>query len=323
MPAKTPRQANSACSSGDSREKLQSRVFCRVRCRSGRSRGPPVRTPIGLPSRASSAWGGSSLTRAAASSMASGKPSSRRQISATAPTFWPVSLNLGATAWARSVNSRTEAYCPAVPASRAAPAGGTGSGGTGNSCSPLSLSMVRLVTRIFRPGAVASSSASSGAASVTCSKLSSTSSSRLRRYDTRSARSLSPEVFSPSPAAIAPGTRSADGTDASSMNRTPSAKPSRSRPAASTASRVFPEPPGPVRVTSRTPSPRTRASTAAISCSRPTSGVGGTGSSPAVGTASPGVSLPAGWVRVNRSLSSTARSFSTRRCRPAASVKRW
>jgi hypothetical protein len=59
------------------------------------------------------------------------------------------------------------------------------------------------------------------------------------------------------------------------------------------------------RVTSRTPSLRTRASTAATSCSRPISGVSGTGSAPA-GTASPEGSLPVGWVRVNRSLSSTA-----------------
>ena len=35
------------------------------------------------------------------------------------------------TAWARSVNSRTEAYCSAVPAFRTAPAGGTGSGEPG------------------------------------------------------------------------------------------------------------------------------------------------------------------------------------------------
>ena len=68
----------------DSRPKLQSSVFLRVRCRSGRSSGPAVSTPIRSSSRASSACGGSSLIRAAASSMASGRPSSLRQISATA-----------------------------------------------------------------------------------------------------------------------------------------------------------------------------------------------------------------------------------------------
>jgi hypothetical protein len=113
------------------RLRLSEALFFRVRCRSGASRGPPVRTPIRSTSRANRACGGSSLARAAASSMASGKPSSRRQISATAPTFWPVSLNPGATAWARTVNSCTAAYRPAVPASGTVPAGGTGSGGTG------------------------------------------------------------------------------------------------------------------------------------------------------------------------------------------------
>ena len=73
-----------------------------------------------------------------------------QKISATASTFRLVRRNPGATAWARSVNSRTEAYCPAVSASPA-PGGGTGSGGTGNSCSPLSLSVLRLVTSIPRP----------------------------------------------------------------------------------------------------------------------------------------------------------------------------
>ena len=110
---------------------------------------------------------------------------------------------------------------------------------------------------------------------MTCSKLSSASSSRRgRRYDSRSVISWPAEVFRPSPAAIAGATRSAAETEASSRNRAPSAKPGPSRRAASTMSRLFPTPPGPVRVTSRTPSPTTRSSTAAISCSRPSSGVG-------------------------------------------------
>jgi hypothetical protein len=77
------------------------------------------------------------------------------------------------------------------------------------------------------------------------------------------------------------------------MNRIPSAKAGRSRPGASTASRLFPEPPGPVRVTSRTLSLPTRASTAATSFSRPSGGVGGTGSAPGAGTASLGSRRPA------------------------------
>ncbi len=61
------------------------------------------------------------------------------------------------------------------------PGRGTGSGGTGNSCSPLSRSALRLVTTSTTSGAAASSWASSGAAPVTCSKLSSTSRTCLER----------------------------------------------------------------------------------------------------------------------------------------------
>ena len=51
--------------------------------------------------RANSACGGRSLTRAAASSMASGNPSSRRQIAATVSAFMVVSVKPGLTSWAR------------------------------------------------------------------------------------------------------------------------------------------------------------------------------------------------------------------------------
>ena len=131
VPANTPRRANSACSPPDSRSKLQSRVFRSVRCRSGRSRAPPVSSPILSSSRASRACGGSSLTLAAASSMASGSPSSRRHISATAPAFPLVSSKPADAACARCTNRRTEAHRCTSAASPPAPVGGTGSGGTG------------------------------------------------------------------------------------------------------------------------------------------------------------------------------------------------
>src|ERR1700748_2387804 len=177
--------------------------------------------------------------------MASGSPSSRRQISATAPALALVSSKPGATACARSANRLTEAYRCRSAGSWPGPAGGTGSGGTGNSCSPLSRSTVRLVASTTRPGAAPSSSASSGAAPVTCSKLSSTSSRRLgRRYDSKSAISGPAEVFRPSPAAIAAATRPASETEASATKRAPSANPRPSRPAASTMTRALPPPPG-------------------------------------------------------------------------------
>ncbi len=252
--------------------------------------------------------------------MASGSPSSRRQISATAPAFPLVSSKPADAACARSTNKRTDAHRCTSAVSPPAPIGGTGSGGTGNSCSPLSRNTIRLVTSATTPGAAPSSSATTGAAPITCSKLSSTSTSRrARRYDFRSVISPPPEVLSPSAAAIAAITSSAARTEPSSTNRTPSSKPAPTRCATSTASLLFPTPPGPVRVTRRTPSARTRSPTAATSSSRPTSGVAGTGTAPASDAPSPALSR-AGALS-NRSLSSTARSFSTRRCSSAAAEK--
>ena len=66
-------------------------------------------TLIRSPSRSSSACGGSSLIQAAASSMASGRPSRVRQIPAMAWALSMVSSNPGATARALATNRRTEA----------------------------------------------------------------------------------------------------------------------------------------------------------------------------------------------------------------------
>jgi hypothetical protein len=59
-------------------------VALKVRCRSGRSRAPPVRSFRRLVSLCSIDLGGSTVILAAASSMARGRPSSLTQISATA-----------------------------------------------------------------------------------------------------------------------------------------------------------------------------------------------------------------------------------------------
>ena len=144
--------------------------------------------------------------------MASGRPSSR----GSPVTFLALSLvnsKSSAAACALSANSRTEAYCCALAVAPSVPASGTGSVRTGNSCSPLTRSTIRLVTSATTPGAAPSRVVTSGAASVTCSKLSSSSNScREYRYDSRSLSSLPPDVLSPSPAAIAAATRSAAGT---------------------------------------------------------------------------------------------------------------
>jgi hypothetical protein len=69
-----------------------------VRCRAGRSRPPPVNSGSRCCNRARSAGGGRILTRAAANSIASGKPSRCRQMAATASAVSAVSAKSGCTA---------------------------------------------------------------------------------------------------------------------------------------------------------------------------------------------------------------------------------
>ena len=69
------------------------------------SRGPPVSSGSRCSSRSSSACGVSSLIRAAASSIASGRPSSRAQMPATAEAFSVVSVKPAFAALARSTNN--------------------------------------------------------------------------------------------------------------------------------------------------------------------------------------------------------------------------
>src|SRR6266567_2158819 len=95
--------------------------------------------------------------RAAASSMASGNPSRRTQISAMVRVLAGVNCKSGLAVCAHSRKSATAAYC-----ARASPSGrwvrsGSASGGTGNSCSPRRCRTARLVTRILSPGQLVSS----------------------------------------------------------------------------------------------------------------------------------------------------------------------
>ena len=112
--------------------------------------------------------------------MASGMPSSARQIRATSSAVASSTWKSGRTAAARSASSRTEAY-PAIWLPPSLGAGGTASGGTGHSASPVIRSGSRLVTSTRTPGHPAStSSASAAAAATTCSQLSRI--SRSRRF---------------------------------------------------------------------------------------------------------------------------------------------
>ena len=86
-PRNTARRPNNVFSSSSSRSKLQFNVCHNVRWRRGASRAPPPRVrkgevSVAPPNRSSKACGVRNLERAAASSMASGIPSSRAQIRA-------------------------------------------------------------------------------------------------------------------------------------------------------------------------------------------------------------------------------------------------
>ena len=83
---------------------MAARIVCN---RSGRSRAPPVSSGKRRSIRARSAAGGRSGIRAAASSIASGRPSSRWQISMIAAAFASVSAKPGCTICARSMKSAT------------------------------------------------------------------------------------------------------------------------------------------------------------------------------------------------------------------------
>ncbi len=240
--------------------------------------------------------GGKSFTRAAASSIASGSPSSRRQISATVPALSAVTAKVGKTARARSVNNRpasdrSTSWLGTWPSWRPdivpLSAGGSESGGTGNSRSPDKRSGARLVTSTVSCGQATSSSPICRAASRTCSQLSSTSSRGRARsvMISRSTSGCSPASRTPTACAMVGTTRWGSVSGARATNATPSAPSSAHRVATSIARRVLPTPPGPVSVSNRTSGRRRRAAIVAASCSRPTSAVSGRGG-PEKGTAS-------------------------------------
>ncbi len=216
----------------------------------------------------------STLVRVAASSMARGRPSSRAVISATTGAFCSVSANRGLAAWARSANSRTASTSVSAARSRGRRSGsGTWSGGTGYSCSPRSDSTTREVTSVRSLGAAVRSSSITGPASATCSKLSTTwRSSRWRRWSLTPSRiGRSGDSGTPSALATAAGTSAGSVTGDRSTKQEPSRYWGSRSVATRRASRDFPDPPGPVRV-SRRVRPRSR-STSAISSSRPTNEV--------------------------------------------------
>jgi hypothetical protein len=230
------------------------------------------------------ASGGKSRTRAAASSIASGSPSRREQIAATAPAASGDSRKPGSTAVARCTKRATAGEASSASGAAARPSSGTGSGRTRNSGSPESRRIALLVTISFTPWQPESSSPSAGAPSSRCSNPSSTrSTSRTPRCSITSSSLLrSPTSLRPRCRAMADGTSSASSIGSSGTNHTPSANPSAARAAARAASRVLPTPPAPVRVRRRTSLRPSSPSTCSRSPSRPISGVGSGGSAPSV-----------------------------------------
>ena len=85
--------------------------------------------------------------RAAASSMASGSPSRRTQISAMVRVLAGVTWKSGLAACVQYRKRATAAYCERLSLPGRWVRSGSASGGTGNSCSPRMCSTARLVTR--------------------------------------------------------------------------------------------------------------------------------------------------------------------------------
>ena len=179
-----------------------------------------------------------------------------------------------------------------------------------------------LVARTTRSGHAAASSATSGAAPISCSRLSRT--TRIRRPVRYGASAVTERSvrFSGTPRAEATRGRTIAGsrTAASSTQTMPpgnAAAVCPSREATSRASRVLPTPPGPVTVTTRCSGASTRSVSAATSWSRPMVAVPGAIGDDAMGwldvgavsPAAPGVCVRA--ARLGTAPTSSARSPSS------------
>ncbi len=284
---------------------LQSRVARSVRWRAGTSRARAGRSSTST-SRPASSSTDMTAARAATSSIASGRPSRRRQIRATASALDSSTEKPYRTAAARRANSWTAS--DSRTADRPASGSGTASGATPTSCSPVSRSATRLVTSSRSRGAAASRSPASVAWSRTDSKLSRISSA-FRSSSSAATDASGRSADSCGNRSVAATVATRLGPDgASGTNPTPSANREATRRPASSARRVLPTPPGPVSVTSRG-SGWVSNRTSSSSCSpRPTKSLTGAGT---VHRAGPASSTPVGSAR-NRSVSSTARSAASR-----------
>ena len=164
----------------------------------------------------------------------------------------------------------------AATSSGRAPGGGTASGPRRTTRSPASPSGSRDVATTVSPSHVPTRRAArSRHSSSTCSQLSSTRTGApmARRSMATVRRSWRSGVRRPRAAPSASGSRAPSSTAASSTNATSRVPSSRRSATTSRVRRVLPTPPGPTRVTSR--SPATSCVSSASSRRRPTRGEGG------------------------------------------------
>ena len=211
---------------------------------------------------------------AAASSIASGIPSSARQTRTIVDNVWASTARSLRTAPARSRSSRTAGEDSISPG-LASPSG-KASGSTSHSASPVMPSGSLLVARIrSRRHSPSTRWANAAADSITCSQLSRISSASRSRIAAMSRSVGSAFGAPPSSASRRPSAASVDCATspsapmaASSTSQAPSGRSPSSVRAVSVASLVFPEPPGPIRVVSRCSAMSSR--TAATSASLPT-----------------------------------------------------
>ena len=225
------------------------------------------------------------LACAAASSSAGGSPPRRQQIAATEAVFLRVSRKAEEASRARSRKSRAAGAPFTLSTSGAWEGSGTGSGGTRHSRSPRRRRGARLVASTQRPGQEPSSPATSGAAPITCSKLSSTSSISfpLKYLWSVPRGDLPPASLNPRVREMAVTTRPASPNGASATKAAPLGKCSAALRTTSRARRVLPTPPGPASVSRRVSRRRRMSLAASASRSRPRSGVGGVGRVEGVG----------------------------------------
>src|SRR5262252_5863490 len=209
--------------------------------------------------------------RTAASSRASGMPSSRRHRSSTAPAFPASTVKPGTTAAARSLSSQTASEPSSCCTEISSPSPGSDIGGTTILTSPATPKACRPVARTCSSGQdLVRAAARTAQASSRCSQLSNTSRRRLPARYSVSNDSDSPPDRSCTPSALKTACVTSSGSriEARETSQVPSGNPRDISAAARSASRVFPAPPVPVRVSSRVVV--SRCLTSRSSCRRPT-----------------------------------------------------